>query len=111
MIISSGENIYPTEIEAVLNTNKGVRDSIVTSVPDKVRGQKVVAYVIPADPSLTAGDLDLYCKASPMLANFKRPRLYRFTDSIPYTATGKKRHVVMRETALRDLDSGLLLEP
>ncbi len=111
MIISSGENIYPTEIEAVLNTNEKVRDCIVTSVPDKVRGQKVVAYVISSDPSMTAADLDSYCKASPMLANFKRPRLYRFTDSIPYTATGKKRHVVMKEIALRDLESGCLLEP
>ena len=111
MIISSGENIYPTEIEAVLNTNEKVRDCIVTSVPDKVRGQKVVAYVIPSDPSLTAADLDLFCKASPMLANFKRPRLYRFTDAIPYTATGKKRHVEIKEIALRDLESGRLIEP
>ena len=50
MIICSGENIYPTQIEEVLNQHPGVSDSLVTAVPDKVRGQVVVAYVVPSDP-------------------------------------------------------------
>ena len=108
MIISSGENIYPTEIEEVLAMNPKVKDSIVTSVPDKVRGQLVTAYVIPADKSLSATELDTYCKESPYLANFKRPRYYRFVESLPYTATGKKRHVQAKENALTDLAGGLL---
>ena len=108
MIISSGENIYPTEIEAVLAMNPKVKDSIVTSVPDKVRGQLVTAYVVRSDESLTAAELDGYCKQSPYLANFKRPRYYRFTDSLPYTATGKKRHVEARDNAASDLVHGLL---
>ncbi|MBQ1649032.1 MAG: AMP-binding protein, partial [Bacteroidales bacterium] len=108
MIISSGENIYPTEIEEVLAMNPKVKDSIVTSVPDKVRGQLVTAYVIPADKSLSAAELDTYCKESPYLANFKRPRYYRFVESLPYTATGKKRHVQAKENALTDLAGGLL---
>ena len=108
MIISSGENIYPTEIEEVLAMNPKVKDSIVTSVPDKVRGQLVTAYVIPADKSLSTAELDTYCKESPYLANFKRPRYYRFVESLPYTATGKKRHVQAKENALTDLAGGLL---
>lgn len=108
MIISSGENIYPTEIEEVLAMNPKVKDSIVTSVPDKVRGQLVTAYVIPADKSLSATELDTYCKESPYLANFKRPRYYRFVESLPYTATGKKRHVQAKENAAADLAGGLL---
>lgn len=108
MIISSGENIYPTEVEAVLNVHPKVKDCIVTSVPDKVRGQIVTAYVVKDDDTLTAEELDLYCKQSPDIANFKRPRYYRFTQQIPFNATGKKLHVKIKETAARDLKNGLL---
>ena len=108
MIISSGENIYPTEIEAVLEMNPKVKDCVVTSVPDKVRGQLVTAYVVPKDGALTASELDTFCKESPYIANFKRPRYYRFVDSVPYTATGKKRHVEARQNAASDLAKGLL---
>ena len=108
MIISSGENIYPTEIEAVLAMNPKVKDCVVTSVPDKVRGQLVTAYVVPKDGALTASELDNFCKESPYIANFKRPRYYRFVDSVPYTATGKKRHVEARQNAANDLANGLL---
>lgn len=108
MIISSGENIYPTEVEAVLNTHPKVKDCIVTSVPDKIRGQIVTAYVVKDDESLTAEELDNFCKKSPDIANFKRPRYYRFTTQIPFNATGKKLHVKIKETAAHDLKNGLL---
>ena len=108
MIISSGENIYPTEIEAVLAMNPKVKDCVVTAVPDKVRGQLVTAYVVPKDGALTASELDAFCKESPYIANFKRPRYYRFVDSVPYTATGKKRHVEAKQNAASDLANGLL---
>lgn len=108
MIISSGENIYPTEIEAVLNNHPKVKDCIVTSVPDKVRGQVVTAYVVRADESLIPEELDEYCKESPYIANFKRPRFYRFVAQLPFNATGKKLHVKIKEDALIDLKNGLL---
>ena len=108
MIISSGENIYPTEIEAVLNMHPKVKDCIVTSVPDKIRGQIVTAYIVVNDASLTPEELDEYCKQSPNIANFKRPRYYRFTQQIPFNATGKKLHVKIKETAVDDLKNGLL---
>lgn len=108
MIISSGENIYPTEIEAVLNLCPKVKDCIVTSVADKIRGQLVTAYIVRADETLTAEELDEYCKQSPDIANFKRPRYYRFVEQIPFNATGKKLHVRIKETAAKDLKNGLL---
>jgi len=108
MIISSGENIYPTEIESVLNKNPKVKDCMVTSVPDKVRGQIVTAYIVRSDDSLTCEEMDNYCKESPEVANFKRPRYYRFVSQIPFNATGKKLHVKMKEIALEDLKNGLL---
>lgn len=110
MIISSGENIYPTEIEEVLNKNPKVKDCIVTSAPDKVRGQKVTAYVVRADESLTPEELDAWCKESPDIANFKRPRYYRFVSQIPFNATGKKLHFKIKKTAAEDLKNGLLYE-
>ena len=108
MIISSGENIYPTEIEEVLNKHPKVADSIVTYVPDKIRGQVVTAYVVRKDKSLTPEDLDAFCKESPDIANFKRPRFYRFIEQIPRNATGKKLHVRIKEIAKDDLINGLL---
>ncbi len=108
MIISSGENIYPVEIEEVLNQNPKVKECIVTSVPDKMRGQLVTAYVVKADESLTAEELDEFCKASPDIANFKRPRYYRFVASVPLNATGKKLHAKVKVIAADDLRNGLL---
>ena len=108
MIISSGENIYPVEIEEVLNLNPKVKDCIVTSVPDKMRGQLVTAYVVKADESLTAEELDEFCKESPEIANFKRPRYYRFVSSVPLNATGKKLHAKIKAIAAEDLRNGLL---
>lgn len=108
MIISSGENIYPTEVESVLNLHPKVKDCIVTSVPDKIRGQMVTAYVVPKDGYVAPEELDDYCRQSPELANFKRPRFYRIVKQIPFNATGKKLHVKIKETALQDWKNGLL---
>ena len=110
MIISSGENIYPVEVEDVLDSHPKVEDSMVTAVPDKMRGQLVTAYVVRKDPSLTPEELDEYCKASDAIANFKRPRLYRFVAQLPMNATGKKLHMKMKEIALQDLRNGLLYQ-
>lgn len=108
MIISSGENIYPVEIEEVLNRHPKVADCVVTSVPDKIRGQLVTAYIVPCDSSLTAEELDSFCKESPYMASFKRPRYYRFVKELPFTATGKKQHFKIKKQAAEDLSSGLL---
>ena len=108
MIVCSGENIYPTQIEEAINTFDKVADSMVTSVPDKVRGQAVAAYVVPADDSLTIGELVEFCKESPVLSTYKRPRWYRLVDELPHTATGKKMHYVLKARAAEDMEKGLL---
>lgn len=109
MIISGGENIYPAQVEETLNTHPRVLDSIVTAVPDKVRGEIVTAYVVKGDASLTIAELDEFCKKSPMIANYKRPRYYRFVAEVPVNATGKKLHYKMKELAKADLLNGLLV--
>jgi acyl-coenzyme A synthetase/AMP-(fatty) acid ligase len=108
MIISAGENIHPVQIEEILNQHPKVRESIVTALPDKLRGHAVVAYIIKADPSLTAQELSAYCSDHLMLAKFKRPRFCRFVEELPFTATGKKQHFRVRQMAIEDQEKGLL---
>ena len=109
MIISGGENIYPTEVEEALNLHPLVADCMVTAVPDAKRGEIVTAYVVPKEDALTAAQLDAYCKQSPLLANYKRPRLYRFVETLPRNATGKKLHCVMKQLAQADAEKELLI--
>lgn len=97
MIISGGENVHPAQVEEVLDEHPGVADSAVVGLPDPRWGEVVVAVVVKADPALTASDCDKHCVAHPMLADYKRPRAYRFVDQLPRTATGKKMHYVLRE--------------
>lgn len=108
MIISGGENIYPVQVEEALNEHPGVVETVVTGVPDEKWGQMVAAYVVRKDPALTAAELDAFCRRHPMLSRFKRPRYYRFVESLPFTATGKKMHYKVQEDAARDLAQGLL---
>lgn len=112
MIISGGENVHPTQVEAILNEHAGVADSVVVGVPDERWGELVVAYVV-ADGGvpLDAATLERYTREHPMLADFKRPRAYRFVDQIPLTATGKKLHYKVREQAREDDAAGLLERP
>jgi acyl-CoA synthetase (AMP-forming)/AMP-acid ligase II len=111
MIISGGENVHPTQVEAILNELPGVTDSIVVGIPDERWGELVVAYVIRADPALDVGALEAHTRNHPMLAGYKRPRAYRFVQEIPLTATGKKLHYRVREQARADAQAGLLEHP
>lgn len=108
MMVVSGENIYPSQIEDAINRNPKVRDCIVTSVPDKVRGQSVAAYVVPEDDSLTIDELASFCAKSPLLSKYKRPRYYALVSEIPRTATGKKQHFQVKARAAKDLETGFL---
>ena len=68
----------------------------------------MTAYVVRADMSLTYEELEIFCRESPMIANYKRPRYYRFVSEIPMNMTGKKLHYRAREMAAEDLMNGLL---
>jgi acyl-CoA synthetase (AMP-forming)/AMP-acid ligase II len=127
MLISGGENVHPVQVEEVLNEHPAVADSCVVGLPDERWGELIVAYVVPAgggaEPGgggaddadgsspLTVADLDAHCRNHPMLADYKRPRAYRIVDSLPMTATGKKMHFRVRETAIADAAAGLLERP
>ena len=111
MIISGGENVHPTQVEAILAEHPGVADAAVVGLPDERWGELIVAYVIPSDPALDAAACEAHCSGHPMLAGFKRPRAYRFVPELPMTATGKKVHYQLRDQALRDAAEGRLQRP
>lgn len=88
MIIASGFNIYPREIEEVLYEHQDVQECVVAGVPDPYRGETVKAYIVLKEgSSVTEKELDDYCRAN--LAAFKVPRIYEFRDELPKTAVGK----------------------
>jgi acyl-CoA synthetase (AMP-forming)/AMP-acid ligase II len=109
MIICSGENIYPPQIEEILNMHPKVADSIVTSVPDRTRGEVLVAYIVPEDNSITVKEMMDFCTNHPNLSKYKCPKYYRFVESYPQTATGKKQHYKIKKQAKEDFEKGLLL--
>jgi 2-furoate---CoA ligase len=96
MIISAGENIHPLEVEDVLAGHPKVAEVAVVGAPDDRLGQRVVAVVV-ADGGLTAEELDAFCLASDALARFKRPREYRFVESLPKSPSGKILRRLLRE--------------
>ncbi|RZL82385.1 MAG: long-chain fatty acid--CoA ligase [Rhodococcus sp. (in: high G+C Gram-positive bacteria)] len=111
MLLSGGENVHPVQIEEALGGHPSVTDSLVVGVPDDKWGQVVVAYVVTTAPAPTADELDDFCRSHPMLSQFKRPRAYRFVESLPVSATGKKLHYKATDTARRELESGAFVVP
>lgn len=88
MVLVSGYNVYPREIEEVLHQHPEIREAAVIGVPDEYRGNIVKACVVPvADAALDAAALDAYCREN--LAAYKVPRRYEFLDSLPKTVVGK----------------------
>jgi acyl-CoA synthetase (AMP-forming)/AMP-acid ligase II len=103
MIISGGENIYPSEVEAVLAQHPAVQDAAVVGLPDTKWGETVCAAVVPRPgaPVDLQAQLDVLCRER--LAGFKRPRAWRLIapEALPRTATGKVQHRLLRERLLQ----------
>jgi len=96
MIIRGGENIYPREIEEVLYTHAGVLECAVIGIPDKVRGEEVLAVVAPKpDTQLDPDQLKAW--AAQHLAGFKVPRRIEIRPELPKTPTGKISKPPLRE--------------
>ena len=102
MIISGGENIYPSEVEALLGGHPAVHDVAVVGLPDETWGERVHAVVVPRDgASVTEAEILGWCKDR--LAGFKRPRTVSFLEdaAMPRTATGKTLHRKLKERLVR----------
>ncbi|MFI0418138.1 long-chain fatty acid--CoA ligase [Spongiactinospora sp. 9N601] len=88
MIIRSGFNVYPREVEEVLMGHDAVSLAAVVGVPDEAHGEEVKAYVI-RKPGAEIGERELIAWARERMAAYKYPRLVEFRDALPMTATGK----------------------
>jgi long-chain acyl-CoA synthetase len=95
MILVSGFNVYPNEIEEVIAGHAGVLECAVIGVPDAKSGEAVKAFVVRKDPSLTAEDVIKYCGTQ--LTAYKVPKQIEFRTELPKTNVGK---ILRRE--LRD---------
>lgn len=87
MIIVSGFNVYPSEIESVITAHPGVAECAVIGVPDPHTGEAVKAMVVKSDPELDARALRSYCREQ--LTGYKNPKYIEFIDYLPKTAVGK----------------------
>jgi fatty-acyl-CoA synthase len=97
LIIRGGENIYPREIEDLLFTHPAVANAAVVGVPDREWGEVAVAFVqVKAEAAADEAELTAFCRAR--LASYKVPRIWRFVDQFPQTASGK-----IQKFALRNL--------
>ncbi|MDQ5927429.1 MAG: long-chain acyl-CoA synthetase, partial [Pseudomonadota bacterium] len=97
MILVSGFNVYPNEVEDVAVLHPGVLEAAVIGVPDVHSGEAVKLFVVRRDPDLTKEDLLEFCKEQ--LTGYKRPKYIEFRSDLPKSNVGK---ILRRE--LRDAD-------
>jgi long-chain acyl-CoA synthetase len=87
MILVSGFNVYPTEIEQVVSLHPGVLECAAVGIPDERSGETVKLYVVKSDAALAEEDLSAYCHRE--LTAYKCPKFIEFRDELPKSNVGK----------------------
>jgi len=87
MILVSGFNVFPTELENVVSTCPGVLECAAIGIPDERQGEAVKLFVVRSDPSLREEDVARFCHDN--LTGYKRPKHIEFRDELPKTNVGK----------------------
>ncbi len=87
MILVSGFNVFPNEIENVISTCPGVLECAAIGIPDEKQGEAVKVFVVRSDPSLEEDDVVRFCHDN--LTGYKRPKYIEFRDDLPKTNVGK----------------------
>jgi len=87
MILVSGFNVYPNEVEDVITQMPGVLECAAVGVPDAKAGEAVKVVVVKKDPALTEADIRAFCEAN--LTGYKRPRIVEFRADLPKSTVGK----------------------
>ncbi len=87
MILVSGFNVYPNEIEDVVSSNEKVFECAAVGSPDEKSGEIVKLFVVKKDDSLTAEELKKFCKEN--LTGYKVPKIFEFRDELPKSNVGK----------------------
>ncbi len=98
MILVSGFNVYPNEIEGVIASHPKVLEAAVIGLPDTTSGESVYAYVVPKDSSLTVEEVRTLCRDQ--LTGYKRPRHIELRDSLPKSNVGKILRRELRDEAM-----------
>ncbi len=99
MILVSGFNVYPNEVEDVVASHPGVLECAVVGVPDAASGEAVVLFVAKKDPALTEQALMKFC--SEQLTGYKKPKYIVFQQELPKTNVGKVLRRELRDAAMR----------
>ncbi|MDR0771358.1 MAG: AMP-binding protein [Burkholderiales bacterium] len=97
MILVSGLNVYPNEVEAVALTHPGVLECAAVGIPDERAGEIVKLFAVKHSPTLSAEELIKYCRAN--LAGYKVPRQVEFRNELPKNTVGKVLRRELRQTA------------
>lgn len=87
MIIVSGFNVFPNELENVISTCPGVVECAAVGIEDEQQGESIKIFVVKDDPTLTEADVAAFCKQQ--LTGYKRPKYIEFRDDLPKTNVGK----------------------
>ncbi|MCM2311949.1 MAG: long-chain-fatty-acid--CoA ligase [Steroidobacteraceae bacterium] len=101
MIIVSGFNVYPNEVEGVIAMHPGVVECAAIGVPDEKSGEAVKVFVVRKDPALTEAMLMEFCKQN--LTGYKKPKFIEFRDELPKTNVGKILRRELRDAAVAAL--------
>ncbi|MFP5459790.1 MAG: AMP-binding protein, partial [Bacteriovoracia bacterium] len=102
MILVSGFNVYPNELEDVISQNAKVLECAAVGVPDDKSGEAIKVYVVKKDDSLTQQELIDFCRAN--LTSYKIPRYVEFRAELPKTNVGKILRKDLRAEALKDFN-------
>jgi long-chain acyl-CoA synthetase len=97
MILVSGFNVYPSEIEEVISTHPKVLEVAAIGVQDEKSGEVPKLFVVKKDPSLTTEEILAFAKEN--LTGYKRPRYVEFIDELPKSNVGKILRKDLRKTA------------
>lgn len=95
LVLVSGFNVYPNEVENVIAAHPGVKEVVVVGVPDEQSGESVKAFIVKKDLNLTEENIRAYCHEN--LTGYKRPKYIEFRDSLPKSPVGKILRRELRE--------------
>ncbi|USD23641.1 AMP-binding protein [Microbulbifer variabilis] len=103
MIIVSGFNVYPNEIEDIVSAHPKVTEAAAIGIPDEKSGEQVKLFVIKADPSLTEKEVIAFCREN--MTAYKVPRKVEFREDLPKTNVGKILRRELRDEELKKKDA------
>lgn len=102
MVLVSGFNVYPNEVEDVLTSHPGVEIAAVIGVPSEKTGEALRAYIVRSKPDLTERDLIAFCRQS--LTGYKVPKQIEFRDELPLSNVGKVLRRQLRDEVLQNAE-------